>query len=524
MQPSRRPVVLCVLDGWGYREDPADNAVAAAHAPVFQRLMAECPHALLATCGIDVGLPAGQMGNSEVGHLNLGAGRIVNQEIRRIDAAIEDGSLAANPALARFVAALKTSGGRCHLMGLLSPGGVHSMQDHMAALARILDGQGIEVIVHGFLDGRDMPPQSAPDCIAAFDRDLAGLSRVRYGTISGRYYAMDRDKRWDRVAKAYAVLTDGAGERAMTPQACIAASYAADVHDEFVLPCAIGAYDGMKDGDGILMANFRADRAREILAALLDPAFDGFARPRTVRFAAALGMVEYAEALNPFLDALFHPVALDHILGEVVSAAGLRQFRIAETEKYPHVTYFFNGGIETPFPGEDRLLIPSPKVATYDLMPEMSAAELTDRLVEAVRSGTYDFILVNYANPDMVGHTGFLAAAVKAIETVDACLGRLSAAVREAGGALVVTADHGNSEMMRDPETGGPHTAHTLNPVPVILFNGPADVRALHDGRLADVAPTLLHLLGLPQPAAMTGRSLLATAAAATAPRARAHA
>ncbi|MGE0746390.1 MAG: 2,3-bisphosphoglycerate-independent phosphoglycerate mutase [Rhodospirillales bacterium] len=524
MQPSRRPVVLCVLDGWGYREDPADNAVAAARAPVFQRLMAACPHALLTTCGIDVGLPAGQMGNSEVGHLNLGAGRIVNQEIRRIDAAIEDGSLAANPALARFVAALKASGGRCHLMGLLSPGGVHSMQDHMAALARMLDRQGIEVIVHGFLDGRDMPPQSAPECIAAFDRGLSGLARVRYGTISGRYYAMDRDKRWDRVAKAHAVLTDGTGQHAATPQACIEASYAAGVHDEFVLPCAIGGYDGMRDGDGLLMANFRADRAREILAALLDPGFDGFARPRTVRLAAALGMVEYSEALNPFLDALFHPVALDHILGEVVSGAGLRQFRIAETEKYPHVTYFFNGGIETPFPGEDRLLIPSPKVATYDLQPEMSAAEVTDRLVEAVRSGKYDFILVNYANPDMVGHTGFLAAAVKAIETVDACLGRLAAAVEQAGGALVVTADHGNSEMMRDPETGGPHTAHTLNPVPVILFNGPADVHALHDGRLADVAPTILDLLGLPQPAAMTGHSLLPAAAVATARRARAGA
>jgi 2,3-bisphosphoglycerate-independent phosphoglycerate mutase len=347
---------------------------------------------------------------------------------------------------------------------------------------------------------------------------------VRFATISGRYYAMDRDKRWDRVAKAYNAMVDGEGPHFAAAQSAVADAYANKVYDEFIVPAVIGDYRGMKDGDGVLMANFRADRAREILSALLDPAFDGFARMRTVRVAAALGVVEYSDQLNGFLDALFHPVALNHILGEVVSAAGLRQFRIAETEKYPHVTYFFNGGVETPFKGEDRLLIPSPKVATYDLQPEMSAAEVTDRLVEAVRSGKYDFILVNYANPDMVGHTGILPATVKAIETVDACLGRLSDAVREVGGALVVTADHGNSEQMRDPETGGPHTAHTLNPVPIILVNGPPAVRTLHDGRLADVAPTLLDLLGLPKPAEMTGRSLLATAEVPTAQRARARA
>jgi 2,3-bisphosphoglycerate-independent phosphoglycerate mutase len=508
-QPARRPVVLCVLDGWGWSAETKDNAIALAETPVFDRLLTDCPHALLRTSGIDVGLPAGQMGNSEVGHLNLGAGRIVDQDIRRIDASIEDGSLARNPALTAFIAALKSSGGACHLVALISPGGVHSHQDQVAALARAVDAAGVPVAIHALLDGRDTPPRSAGGFMHDFLKDLAGTKNVRIVTVTGRFYAMDRDKRWDRVGQAYAALVSAEGERADDPVAAIAASYARDTGDEFVPPTVIGAYDGMKDDDGILMGNFRADRAREILTALLDTRFDGFERARTVSFAAAIGLVEYSDKLNPLMTTMFLPVPLDAIFAEIVANAGLRQLRIAETEKYAHVTFFFNGGVETPFSGEDRELIPSPRVKTYDLQPEMSAAEVTDRLVAAVRSGAYDFIFVNYANPDMVGHTGMLDAAIKAISTVDRCLGRLEEAVREAGGALLITADHGNAETMTDPVTGAPFTSHTVNDVPVILVNGPAGVGTLRSGRLADVAPTLLELIGLPVPPQMTGESLI---------------
>jgi len=511
--PKRRPVVLCVLDGWGWRPEAVDNAIAQAETPVFDRLLRDCPHALLQTCGTDVGLPAGQMGNSEVGHLNLGAGRVVDQDIRRIDAAIEQGALAANPALAGLVEKLRGSGGACHLMGLISPGGVHSHQDQIVALARAVAEAGVPVAIHAFLDGRDTPPRSADGYVRRFLADLSGLPGVAVATVTGRFYAMDRDKRWERVAEAYAALVSAEGPRAADAEDAIARSYAADTGDEFVLPTVIGDYAGMRDGDGVLMGNFRADRAREILTALLDPGFEGFERRRTVRFAAAAGLVEYSEPLARRMTALFPPVELDRIFGEIVSGAGLKQLRIAETEKYAHVTFFFNGGIETPFDGEDRVLIPSPKVATYDLAPEMSAAEVTDRLVEAVRSGAYDFIFVNYANPDMVGHTGIMEAAKRAIAMVDRCLGRLEAAVVEAGGTLLITADHGNAETMVDPETGAPFTSHTTNRVPAILVNPPAGVRTLADGRLADVAPTLLDLIGLPRPDAMTGHSLISGAA-----------
>jgi 2,3-bisphosphoglycerate-independent phosphoglycerate mutase len=517
--PSRppRPVVLCVLDGWGDRAEIADNALRQARTPNWDRFVATCPRAQLDASELEVGLPEGQMGNSEVGHMNLGAGRVVMQDLPRIDAAMRNGSLAANPELARFAAALKASGGACHLMGLLSPGGVHSHQDHMVALARAVGGAGVPVAVHAFLDGRDTPPSSAKGFMERFLRDIAGIPGCFVATVSGRYYAMDRDKRWDRVAKAYATLVEGKGERAADAVGAIAASYAAGKTDEFMLPCAVGGYAGMKDGDGVLMANFRADRAREILAALADPAFDGFPRDRTVAFAARLGMVEYSKELNRFYPIIFPPAELTRILGQVVAEAGLTQLRIAETEKYAHVTFFLNGGEERVFPGEERILVPSPKVATYDLKPEMSAFEVTDKLVAAVESGRFDLIVVNYANGDMVGHTGILAAAVKAAEAVDACLGRLETAVKKAGGALLITADHGNLEMMRDPETGEPHTAHTLNPVPVILVNGPAWAKALRNGRLADVAPTLLRLMGLAQPAEMTGRSLIAEEGVASA-------
>jgi len=513
-KPTRpRPVVLCVLDGWGHREERADNSILQANTPNWHRFMKGAPHALLQASELFVGLPSGQMGNSEVGHMNLGAGRVVLQDLPRIDKAIEDGSLAKIPALTAFIAALKKSSGTAHLMGLLSPGGVHSHQTHIAALARELDRAGIPVKLHAFLDGRDTPPRSAGEYLAKFAADTAPLKHLSIATVSGRYYAMDRDKRWDRVEKAYRALVQGEGEKAGDAQAAVKQSYARDKGDEFVLPTVIGDYTGMRDGDGVLCANFRADRVREILLALLDGDFSGFARARVVRFAAALGMTEYSTELNRFVATLFPPEDLADTFGDVVSHAGLTQLRIAETEKYAHVTFFFNGGREEEFAGESRILVPSPKVATYDLKPEMSAYEVTDKLVAAIDAGRFDVVVVNYANTDMVGHTGDIAAAVKAVEAVDTCLGRLAASVERAGGALLITADHGNVEMMRDPKTGQAHTAHTLNPVPLVLVNPPAGVTGLRDGRLADIAPTLLALLGLRQPAAMTGRPLLLRAA-----------
>jgi 2,3-bisphosphoglycerate-independent phosphoglycerate mutase len=502
-----KPVILCVLDGWGDGEAGESNAIARAETPIWDALRADCPGARLDASEHHVGLPAGQMGNSEVGHMNLGAGRIVLQDLPRIDQAIADGSLAANPRLADFTAALRESGGTAHLMGLLSPGGVHSHQAQMAFLARQLSEAGIPVAVHAFLDGRDTPPSSGAVYMRTF-LDQSGGATV--ATVSGRFHAMDRDKRWDRIAGAYSPLVEGTAARAADPVAAIEAAYEKGETDEFMTPTVIGDFAGMRDGDGLLMANFRADRAREILAALLDPTFDGFDRPRRVAFAAALGMVEYAEILNPFMETLFPPVELRRVLGEIVSGAGLSQLRIAETEKYAHVTFFFNGGREAVFEGEDRILVASPKVATYDLQPEMSAPEVTDNLVEAIGSGRFDFVLVNYANTDMVGHTGKIDAAIEAVEAVDACLGRLRDAVDAAGGVLLITADHGNAEKMVDQGTGETHTAHTRNPVPALLFGATADQVTLRDGCLADVAPTLLALMGLAQPAEMTGRSLLA--------------
>ena len=503
-----RPVVLCILDGWGHRAETANNAIARAQTPVWDRLTATCPHALGDASEHHVGLPGGQMGNSEVGHMTIGAGRVVQQDLPKIDAAVADGSLAELPALDRFAEALIASGGTAHVMGLLSPGGVHSHQNHMAAVAKALALQGIPVAVHAFLDGRDTPPRSAQKFVEDFKSDVAGAGPIRIATVTGRYFAMDRDKRWERIAEAYRAMADGAGDRAASATQAIADARARGETDEFVRPTPIGAYAGMADGDGLFMVNFRADRARQILSALLDPAFDGFERPRTVKFAAALGMSEYSEQHNRWMETLFPPEIPANVLGEAVAGAGLKQLRIAETEKYAHVTFFLNGGREAPFAGEQRILVPSPKVATYDLQPQMSAPELTDRLVEAVADGGYDLIAVNYANTDMVGHTGNMAAAVKAVETVDACLGRLEAAVAAAGGALLITADHGNAEQMADPETRQNHTAHTRNPVPILLAAGGAG-RTLRNGTLADIAPTVLDLMGLPRPAEMTGASLL---------------
>jgi 2,3-bisphosphoglycerate-independent phosphoglycerate mutase len=505
---KRRPVMLVVLDGWGWREDKADNAIRQAKTPTFDRLWASDPHGFLRTSGHDVGLPDGQMGNSEVGHLNIGAGRVVMQDLPRVSKAIANGEIRQTPALVDLIAKLKASGGTCHLMGLVSPGGVHSHQDHAVALAKILIEGGIPVAVHALTDGRDTPPEAAADYVSKLTADLP--KSVPVATVVGRYYGMDRDKRWERVVKAYDAIVIGEGQRFPDAQAAIADAYAHKVFDEFIVPAVIGDYHGMKDGDGALCFNFRADRVREILSAMLDANFSGFPRKRTVHFAAAVGMAQYSDELDKLMGTIFPPQNFPNILGEVVANAHRTQLRMAETEKYPHVTYFLNGGREEPFEGEDRIMVPSPKVATYDLQPEMSAPELTDKAVAAIKSGKYDLIVLNFANPDMVGHTGSLPAAIKAVETVDTGLGKIADAIGKAGGALLVTADHGNCEMMRDPQTGGPHTAHTTNPVPVVL-TGAGNRLLMAKGRLADIAPTLLELMGLPKPAEMTGHSLLAS-------------
>ncbi len=503
-----RPALLCILDGWGWRTDAADNAIAQGSTPNYSRMLQDCPHALLQTSGNAVGLPQGQMGNSEVGHMNIGSGRIVSQDLPRIDVAIEDGSLAMRPGLRELIAKVEATKGAVHLMGLLSPGGVHSHQDHMAALVRILAQSGVPVFVHAFLDGRDTPPKSARGFLEKFARDIDGIAGVRMATLSGRYYAMDRDKRWDRVQKAYDAMVDASGPRQADVFAALETSYADGITDEFVIPAVLGDYAGMGDGDALLFANFRADRAREISLALLDPGFDGFERDRVVDFSAAASLTEYSDELAKLMTAIFPPEDVRETLGEVMAEHGLTQLRIAETEKYAHVTFFLNGGREEPFAGEDRILVPSPKVATYDHKPEMSAYQVTEKLEEAIASGKYDLIVANYANPDMVGHTGIMKAAVEAVDTIDVCLGRLRAAIEKVGGVMLLTADHGNVEMMKDPETGEPHTAHTLFDVPVVAINAPAGT-ALENGRLADIAPTMLALMGIPQPRPMTGHSLL---------------
>ena len=501
--------LLCILDGWGWRPgDDPDNAIAQAKTPNYTRLLKECPHAVLQTSGSAVGLPKGQMGNSEVGHMNIGAGRVVAQDLPRIDVAIEDGSLARRPVLLELIDKVKASQGAVHLMGLMSPGGVHSHQDHIAALVKILGAASVPVFVHAFLDGRDTAPKSARGFVEKFLADIHGIAGVRLATLSGRYYAMDRDKRWDRVEKCYAAMVDADAHRFDDAFAALDNSYGENVTDEFVVPCVLGDYAGMRDGDVMLFANFRADRAREISTALLDPGFEGFKRARVVKFAAAAGLTEYSDALKPLMAAVFEPEDVRETLGEVVAEHHLHQLRIAETEKYAHVTFFLNGGREDQFEGEDRILVPSPKVATYDQKPQMSAYEVTDRLEAAIASGKYDLIVCNYANPDMVGHTGVMKAAVEAVDTIDECLGRLRAALEKAGGLMLLTADHGNIEMMEDPQTHEPYTAHTTLDVPIIAFGAPQGAK-LNNGRLADVAPTMLDLMGLKKPDLMTGHSLL---------------
>ncbi|MCB2117262.1 MAG: 2,3-bisphosphoglycerate-independent phosphoglycerate mutase [Rhodobacteraceae bacterium] len=500
-----KPVVLCILDGWGLSSETKGNAVALGHTPTYDRLMANCPNAQLITHGPDVGLPTGQMGNSEVGHTNIGAGRVVAMDLGQIDLAIEDRSFFSNAAIAAFVQTLKADGGTAHLMGVVSDGGVHGHIEHVLAACEMVTSAGVPVALHAVTDGRDVAPSSAGGFVADLVKRLPKGAVV--ATVTGRYFAMDRDNRWERVSRAYAAMVTGAGLSAPNPGAAVADAYARGETDEFIQPTVIGDYAGAQDGDGFFCLNFRADRAREILLAVGEDAFDGFDRGTRPHWAALLGMVDYSKTHDAFMAAAYPKRAVVNTLGAWVAAQGLTQFHCAETEKYPHVTFFLNGGKEAPEQGEDRYMAPSPKVATYDLQPEMSAPEVTDHFVEAIEKG-YDLIVVNYANPDMVGHTGIVAAGIAAVEEVDRGLARVIAALEKAGGAMIVTADHGNCETMIDPVTGGPHTAHTTNPVPVILVGGPAGA-TLHNGRLADLAPTLLDLMGLPLPPEMTGRSLI---------------
>lgn len=507
---TQKPVMLLVLDGWGYREKVTkDNAIEMGNTPNWHEYLKEYPSCFVETSGLAVGLPEGQMGNSEVGHMNLGAGRVVMQDLPRIDLAIKDGSIKQNKVLVEMLETLKKSGKTCHVMGLMSPGGVHSSQHHIEAMCRIISEAGIPVDVHAFLDGRDTPPASAADYVKAFEQNTADLKNVRIATIAGRFYAMDRDKRWDRVEAAYNAIVSAEGNHAATADEAVAVSYKNGVTDEFVVPCVVGDYKGASDGDVVLMCNFRADRAREILYALGDPEFNGFPRRKVVKFAELVGMTEYSADHRRFMKTIFEPEALTHIFGEVVAEHGLTQLRIAETEKYAHVTFFFNGGEEKEFKGEERILIPSPKVATYDLKPEMSVYEVTDKLVDAIENQRFDVIICNFANGDMVGHTGIMEAALKAVAAVDECLGRVVNAIKKVGGVLLVTADHGNAEKMVDEKSGEPYTAHTVGKVRAVLINCDTPINGLHDGKLADISPTLLDLLNISKPKEMNGESLL---------------
>jgi 2,3-bisphosphoglycerate-independent phosphoglycerate mutase len=501
------PVVLLILDGWGHREDPTDNALAQARLPNWDALVQGCPHTLIHTEGRHVGLPDGQMGNSEVGHMNLGAGRIVYQDLTRVDAAIEDGSFFDNAELRTACEAARAANATLHVMGLLSPGGVHSHEAHIFAMLEMAHRLGVpKVAVHAFLDGRDTPPRSAEPSLRALQQVCDRLGNARIATVGGRYFAMDRDKRWDRVHRAFdAIVEARAAHGATDALAALEAAYARDENDEFVAPTVLDGYTGMHDGDAVVFMNFRADRARQLTAAFVSPGFDGFdaRHPRLTRFVC---LTEYDARLPA--PVAFAADDLRNTLGEVLAQHGLRQLRIAETEKYAHVTFFFSGGREDEYPGETRILVPSPQVATYDLQPEMSCPEVTAKLCAAIRSGAVDVAICNIANPDMVGHTGILSAAIKAAEAVDVAIGAIRAAVAERHGALLVTADHGNLEMMRDESTGQAHTAHTVGPVPFV-YCGPRAATLRAGGALRDVAPTILDLLAIDRPVEMTGTSLL---------------
>ena len=502
MSKLNAPVALIIMDGWGVGDaQSTTNAVNVGKTPVIDGLTAKYPHAQLACSGEAVGLPDGQMGNSEVGHTNIGAGRIVYQELK----AIREGAFFKNPVFLDVINAVKKNNGALHLMGLLSDGGVHSHNSHLYALLQLAKQEGVEnVFVHAFLDGRDVPPSSAADYLAELEAKLKEIGVGKIATISGRYYAMDRDKRWDRVQKAYNAIALGEGVKQASSELAIKNSYEEDTTDEFVVPVVVGNYAGMTSNDGAIFFNFRPDRARELTHAFVDTTFDGFARNEDLKIPFAT-MTQYEKGMN--VEIAYKPESLTNTLGEYISKLGYTQLRIAETEKYAHVTFFFNGGIEQPYEGEDRILVPSPKVATYDLQPEMSAIEVTDKVVEAILSKKYDFIILNYANGDMVGHTGVMEAAVKAVETVDTCVGRFVDAIKQVGGTVCITADHGNAEKMLDEETKEAFTAHTTNPVPFIVVSD--KVKEVKDGALCDIAPTLLKLAGLEVPAEMTGKALI---------------
>ncbi|OIQ58758.1 2,3-bisphosphoglycerate-independent phosphoglycerate mutase [Moorella thermoacetica] len=504
-----RPLMLMILDGFGLGPEGAGNAISQGRLPNYRRLLAEYPHTRLRASGEAVGLPAGQMGNSEVGHLNIGAGRIVYQELTRISKAIRDGSFFSNEVLAGAVRAAREQGGALHLMGLVSDGGVHSHLDHLYALLDLAKREGLErVYIHAFLDGRDVPPASAAGYLEQVEDECRQKGIGAIATIMGRYYAMDRDRRWERTARAYRALVAGDGHPASASGEAIRASYERGITDEFVEPAVI-TRDGrplatVREGDSVVFFNFRADRARQLTRAFVDRDFDAFERPGGRLDIQFVCLTQYDVTIPA--PVAFPPQVLQNVLGEVIAGAGLKQLRIAETEKYAHVTFFFNGGVEEPFAGEDRLLIPSPKVATYDQKPAMSAREVTDAVLE--RLDKYDFIVLNFANPDMVGHTGDLAAAIAAVETVDDCIGRIVQAMAERRAPLLLTADHGNAEEMREPD-GEPHTAHTSNLVPFILVDDRYRGASLREGALEDVAPTVLDILHIQQPSEMTGKSLI---------------
>lgn len=503
-----KPLVLIILDGFGHSDSPEFNAIHAANTPVYDRLRATQPHGLISGSGMDVGLPDGQMGNSEVGHMNLGAGRVVYQDFTRVTKAIRDGEFFANPAICSAVDKAVTTGKAVHILGLLSDGGVHSHQDHLVAMAELAARRGAEKIyLHAFLDGRDTPPKSAQSSIELLDATFARLGKGRIASLVGRYFAMDRDNRWDRVEQAYRLIVDGVAEyRATSAVDGLNAAYARGESDEFVKATAIGEAVRVEDGDAVVFMNFRADRARELTRTFVEPDFKEFQRARVPQLAGFVMLTQYAASIPA--PAAFAPEALTNVLGEYLARNGKTQLRIAETEKYAHVTFFFSGGREEPFAGEERILIPSPQVATYDLQPQMSAPEVTDRIVDAIENQRYDVIIVNYANGDMVGHTGVFEAAVKAVECLDQCVGRIVAALDKVGGEALLTADHGNVEQMEDAMTGQAHTAHTCEPVPFIYI-GKRHVRLREGGVLADVAPTMLTLLDMPVPAEMTGRSIV---------------
>lgn len=510
MSVSKKPMVLVILDGYGYREDQQDNAIFNAKTPVMDALWAKRPHTLVDASGLEVGLPDRQMGNSEVGHVNLGAGRIVYQDLTRLDVEIKEGTFFNNPALTAAVDNATANGKALHIMGLLSAGGVHSHEDHILAMVELAAQRGAEKIyLHAFLDGRDTPPRSAESSLKRFEDKFAELGKGRVATIIGRYYAMDRDNRWDRVEQAYNLLTQAKGEyQADSAVAGLQAAYARDENDEFVKATVIRAAgqadSAMVDGDALIFMNFRADRAREITRAFVNADFDGFARQKVVQLSDFVMLTEYAADIKTTV--AYAPASLANTFGEWMAKHD-KTLRISETEKYAHVTFFFNGGVEASFAGEDRILINSPKVATYDLQPEMSSAELTEKLVAAIKSGKYDAIICNYPNGDMVGHTGVFEAAVAAVETLDNCIAQVSDAVESVGGQLLITADHGNAEQMRDPATGQAHTAHTNLPVPLI-YVGDKTVKAVEGGKLSDIAPTMLALMGMEIPQEMTGKPL----------------